>query len=220
MPFLWDTEPRAEERPPVWAAFATLGTQVERLVLANVACAVVLVPALVALAVPELPAAVRALLILATAVALAPATAVLYGLADEASRGRQIDVALARDLAQELARPALRTLSPLSLLFTALIAATLLLTPLLLSVTLLLSVSATYWGPLFLADPRQNCLVLARQSSRLALSRPEPTLRTWLACGAVALIGVISLAGIALAVPVLIALLHIHRHRDLVDTHR
>ncbi|UIX31986.1 hypothetical protein [Streptomyces sp. GQFP] len=212
MPFLWDTEPRAEERPPVWAAFATLGTQVERLALANVAWAVVLVPAVVALAFPELHALVRILLTLTTVTGLAPATAVLYGLADEACRGRQIDVALARELAGELTRPALRTLAPLSVLFGSLIAATVLLSPLLLCVTLLLSVTATYWGPLFLADPRRNSVSLARESARLALSRPEPTLRTWLACGFVALVGVISLAGIALVVPILIALLHTHRH--------
>ncbi|TDC20799.1 hypothetical protein E1265_20320 [Streptomyces sp. 8K308] len=47
---------------------------------------------------------------------------------------------------------------------------------------------------------------------------PEATLGTWLVCGAALVVGVVSLAGIALVVPVLIALQHLHRHRSLGPT--
>ena len=98
MPFLDDTGPRDEARGPVWAAFATVASQVERLVAANVVWAVQLAPGLVALGFPGLPGWLRVVLVLYSASVLPPATAVLYGLAAEACEGQHIDMGLAREL--------------------------------------------------------------------------------------------------------------------------
>ncbi|MBM7790120.1 hypothetical protein [Tenggerimyces flavus] len=113
MPFLQDLSPTDEARSPLWASFATLADQVERLVLVNVGWALQLMPGLVALAFPELPTWLRVALALYSATALPIATAVLYALAAEACRGQHVDLGLAMELCRSFAAPALRVLAPL-----------------------------------------------------------------------------------------------------------
>lgn len=222
MPFLDDIEPRDEPRRPVWAAVATVGGQVERLIAVNIGWALVLVPAAAALVAPVMPAWLRVLLALVSATALVPATAVLYGLAAQACTGQHVDAGLARELAREVAVPALRTLGPLYGTFgvgvwVAIAAAGAGLGPVVTVLTLALllwSVCAMYWGPAFVADPATPITALARQSVRLAWRRPERSVVTLLVVLLAGLVGVVSVAGIVLIVPVGVAVLQTHQYRD------
>lgn len=220
MPFLDDTGPRDEPRGPVWASFATVASQVERLVAANVVWALQLAPGLVALGFPELPGWLRVVLALYSASVLPPATAVLYGLAAEACEGQHVDVGLARELLRAYLRRSLLVLAPLygtfGVLVWLLVLATAFGVPLLVAVltaaVLLWSVCATYWGPLFVDRPALSAPGLARESVRLLWRRPEQTLGTWLVVVLAALAGVVSIGGLVLIVPMLIAILQTHRY--------
>jgi uncharacterized membrane protein len=223
MPFLDDTGPRDEPRGPVWAAFATVASQVERLVAANVVWAVQLAPGLVALGFPELPGWLRIVLALWSATVLPPATAVLYGLAAEACEGQHVDAELARELFRSSARRSLLVLAPLYgtfgvlvwLLVLAMAAGVPLLVTVLTAVALLWSVCATYFGPLFVDWHSLSAWGLAREAVRLVWRRPEQALVTWLVVALAALVGVVSIGGLVLIVPMLIAILHTHRYARL-----
>ncbi|GAB3415201.1 hypothetical protein [Flindersiella endophytica] len=223
MPFLDDTGPRDEPRGPVWAAFATVASQVERLVAANVVWAVQLAPGLVALGFPELPGWLRIVLALYSATVLPPATAVLYGLAAEACEGQHVDAGLARELLRSYVRRSLLVLAPLYgtfgvlvwLLVLAMAAGVPALVTALTAAALLWSVVATYFGPLFADRPSLSALGLARASVRLVWRRPEQALVTWLVVVLAALAGVVSVGGLVLIVPMLIAILQTHRYARL-----
>lgn len=222
MPFLDDIGPRDDPRGTVWATFATIGEQVERLVVVNLAWALQLVPGLAALAFPELPLWARAALGLYSATAVPPATAVLHGLAAEAGRRQHIDVDLARQYLRTHGARSLRTLAPLYgiggvLAWLAAAAAGYRADAALTLVTFALlvwSVVSVQWGPLFAADPDQPMLQLARQGIRLTLRRPEATLGTWALSGLFLLVGLVSIGGLCLVVPILIAVLQTHRQVD------
>jgi hypothetical protein len=223
MPFLDDTGPRDEARGPVWAAFATVASQVERLVAANVVWAVQLAPGLVALGFPDLPAWLRVVLVLYSASVLPPATAVLYGLAAEACEGQHIDLGLARELLRSYVRRSLLVLAPLYgtlgvlvwLLVLALAVGMPALVSVLTAAVLLWSVVAGYVGPLFVDRPALSALGLARASVRLVWRRPEQALGTWLVVVLAALVGVVSIGGFVLIVPMLVAILQTHRYLRL-----
>ncbi len=220
MPFLDDTGPRDERRGPVWASFATVASQVERLVAANVVWALQLAPGGLALAFPGLPAWLRIVLGLYSATTLPPATAVLFGMAAEACRGQHVDAGLAMELFRELAAPSLRTLAPLYgtfgvLVWAAVLASSQGLAPLVAVLTLavlLWSVCATYWGPVFAAQPELGFTALARTSAQLAWRRPDQTLGTWILVFAALLIGVVSIGGVVLIVPTFVTILQTHRY--------
>jgi hypothetical protein len=222
MPFLDDTGPRDERRGPIWASFATIASQVERMVAANLGWALQLVPALLALAFPQLPGWLRIVLGLYSATALPPATAVLFGLAAEACREQHIDMGLAGELLREYALRSARTLAPLYGTFGVLIWAAVLsdaqeLAPIvvvLTLVTLLWSVCGTYWGPLFVARPELSMTGLARESVRLSRRCPEGTLATWAMVGASWIVGAVSIGGLVLIVPMFVATLQTHRYRE------
>src|SRR5690606_36359462 len=80
MPFFDDTGIQTEvERGPLWSAFATFASQLERMVVLNLAWAMQLMPLIIALAFYRLPEPVRVALVIYTLAALPPATAALYG---------------------------------------------------------------------------------------------------------------------------------------------
>jgi hypothetical protein len=220
MPFLHDIDPRDEPRTPAWAAFATIGGQVERLVLVNVGWALQLAPGVIALAFPELPIWLRVVFLLYSATVLAPATAVLFGVARHACRGQHVDVQLVRELGRELTRPALRTLAPLygtfgvliwGLLAAGALGVAFLRAPLMLML-LLWSLCATYWGALLAHNPAAATMAIARDSVRLTWRFPGQTLWTWSLAVAALVIGAVSIGGLALVVPIFIAVLQTHRH--------
>ncbi|WP_069805637.1 hypothetical protein [Thermogemmatispora onikobensis] len=219
MPFFEEFEADAlsEEtlRRPIWGAFALLRDQLERLVALNVAWAVQLVPALVALAWPALPLGLRLLLVAYSALALLPATAVLFSGVARLNRQEPLDLATVRDELGRLLLPSLRTLAPLpglcGLLCLLIIVVAplqfLLLDILLRLLLLILLFSAAYWGPLFLAEPGQGAWSLLWQALRLAWRYPLLTAGSLLLALVVMLVGYLSIAGFFLIAPVLAALL-------------
>jgi len=227
MPFIDDAGVRDEPRGPIWDAFAVLADQIERVVLVNVGWASQLLPAILSLAFPEWPGWVRLALILYSATVLAPATATLYALAAYAWRRDHLSLDLTGQLLRELTVPSLRTLAPLYGTFGVLIwiwiglrslsPGSVLPAALIQFALLLLLVCATYWGPLLAAEPTSTSLDIARRSARLVWSYPAETLAT---CGVIMiafLIGVISIGGIFLVVPVLIAMLQTCRYGQLAE---
>ncbi|WP_020575862.1 hypothetical protein [Actinopolymorpha alba] len=216
LPFLDDVSPRDERRGLVWAAFATVAGQVERVVMANVVWAFQLAPGLAALAFPELPGWLRILLGLYSATALPPATAVLYGLAAQACRGQHVDAGLAVELFRAMAARSLRILAPLYGTFGVLgwlAVAAGGIGPLATVLTLAIlgwSVCATYWGPIFAAEPGRSFAGIARESVRLAWRHPERTLLIWVVAGLAVLVGVVSVGGLVLIVPALVSILQTH----------
>jgi hypothetical protein len=218
MPFFSDIGPSEEARSPLWASFATLADQVERLVVVNVCWALQLVPGLVALAFPELPVWLRVVLGLYSATVLPVATAVLYGLAAEACRGQHVDFELAMELARSYCARSLRVLAPLYGTFGVLVWLFVLLSGVapvqtaLTLVALLWSVCATWFAVTFVASPAASVVEVARRSVRLAWQRPERTLLTWLLTVLALLLGTVSIGGLVLIVPVFVAVLHTHQH--------
>lgn len=128
------------------------------------AWAVQLVPALVALAWPALPLGLRLLLVAYSALALLPATAVLFSGVARLNRQEPLDLAMLRDDLGRLLLPCLRTLAPLPGLCGLLCLLIIVVAPLqflLLDILfrlllLILLFSAAYWGPLFVAEPEQG----------------------------------------------------------------
>jgi hypothetical protein len=226
MPFLDDTGPRDERRGPIWASFATIASQVERLVAANIGWALQLAPGLLALAFPQLPGWLRIVLGLYSATALPPATAVLFGIAAEACRGQHLDLGLAGELLRAYALRSARTLAPLYGTFGILIWAAVLsdardIAPLVVVLTLVIllwSVCATFWGPLFVARPELSMAGMARESIRLTRRRPEGALATWAMVGLAWIVGAVSIGGLVLIVPMFVATLQTHRYRDVAGT--
>ncbi|MBX5449331.1 hypothetical protein [Thermogemmatispora sp.] len=202
-------------RRPIWGAFALLRDQLERIVALNVGWALQLMPALVALAWPVLPLGLRLLLVAYSALALMPATALLFSGVARLNRQEPLDLAIMRDELRRLALPSLWTLAPLPGLCGLLCLLIVVVSPLqflLLDVVLRLALlillfSAAYWGPLFVAEPRQGAWSLLRWALRLAWRYPWATACSLFLALVVMLIGYLSVAGFFLMAPVLAALL-------------
>ncbi len=214
MPFFDDSGIRLEEHQgALWRSFALFADQIERMIAASMGWSLQLLPAAGALAFPELPLAVRLLCIVYTSVAVIPATGILYGLALAAAEGEMVGMGLLREVWADLAWASLRSLLPLySLLVLLWSAVALLPLPFLLDVLgqlalLLGALLANYWGPLLAEDPARSASELLTASAGLVWAYPG---RTLLLCAVVFLLGLlatVSVAGLFLAAPVLIALL-------------
>lgn len=221
MPFFDNTGVDPEvRRGPLWGAFATLFDQLERMIAANIAWALQLVPALLAAMYPEWPLPLRLALLLYSAAALAVATAILYGVARAAVEGEPITVFLVRDLWSHMALPGVLTLSPLYAIFGLLLSlsGTAYVVDVLARLMLMLCfLFSMYWGPLFAEQPQQPALRIFRRSAALFWRYPG---RTLLVSGAVLLtllVGAISIGGLFLIVPVLVTLLQTHMHQALPE---
>jgi hypothetical protein len=222
MPFFDDSGIRLEEhRGLLWRTIALFGDQIERMVAANLGWSLHLLPAVIAFAFPGLPLALRILFIGYSSIAIIPATAVLYGLAAAACEGEQLDLHLAREMWDRLARPAFHSLLPLysmpGLLWGA---ATLMAPPLpvevLLRLVLLVGVVlAGYWGPALVDRPQASALELLFVSLRLFWRHPGRTLLLVLLVALLALLATISIGGLFLAAPVLIALLQVQQFKQI-----
>jgi hypothetical protein len=222
MAFFGDIGAREEERGPIWGPFAVVRENVERLVVVNVAWAVQLIPGILALAFPGLPGWVRVVMGVYSATAAIPATGVLFALALAATRGEHLSLELAGEKLRELAVPSFRTLAPLYGVFGALIWGAVLVGPAVPVVTtvatlgcLLWYLCATYWGPLFVGRPGGSAWSLAAESVRLVWRFPAETLATALAATVALVVGFVSVGGLVLIVPVVIALLQTRRYLDV-----
>ncbi|GAB3763274.1 hypothetical protein [Microlunatus parietis] len=215
MPFLENAGPDDAARPPVWEAFAVVRDQVERLVAVNVLWSLNLAPGVLAMAFPGWPLGLRTVLVIYTVVVIVPLTGMLYGVAAVAAEGQHVGYDSVRDALRVLARPSLRALAPLYLVTAAGVIGWALarhfdqaaVVTLLTAALLIWTVPAQYWGPLLARDPRQSAMSVLRGSVRLALDRPGATLGCWLMVGAVLVVGVISIGGLVLIVPVVAVLL-------------
>ncbi|MFI5835803.1 hypothetical protein ACIA5A_19205 [Micromonospora sp. NPDC051300] len=213
MPFLDDTGPRDDSsRGPVAQAFAVFAGQVERLVVVNLLWALQLVPGFAAVAFGDvLPTAVRLVLAGWTAIALAAGTAVLYAVAALAADGGHVGISEVREAVREFAGPGVRVLGPLYAGFGFLLWLLALPTPVPATVlagwlALLTLLIGGFWGPELAAHPEQGAARVLANSVRAWWRRPGGALTSAVVWVLLAAFGVLSVGGMFLAVPVLIAL--------------
>lgn len=222
MPFLGDIESRDEPRGPIWGPFAVIRDNVERLVALNLGWSLQLAPGAVALALPQLPLWLRVVMGLYSATAAIPATGVLYALSFAATRGEHLSLDLALHELRKIALPSFRVLTPLYGVFGVLIWAALLAGPTVPAVMtvvtlgcLLWYLCATYWGPLLVDCRELSAWQAAGRSAQLVWRYPVETLATALVAALALVVGMISIGGLVLIVPVVITLLHTQRFREL-----
>jgi hypothetical protein len=224
MPFQDDTGITLDEhRGPLWSVFAIFGSQLERLILLNLGWALQLVPAMAALILAGLPIPVRVLMVVYTGMAVPPATAVMYGMCSCAADEDMLHIDLLTEVFKDMAWPGLRTLAPLlgSLGLVAWLAqqanaAGLFPVSALLQIALLIMlVTANYWGPLLIVHPDRPAHELFAMALRLVWYYPAPTALLSLVVLVTGVIGAISIGGLFLAIPVIIALLQIQMFRRL-----
>ena len=222
MPFV-DIESRDESRGPIWGPFAIIRENVEQLLVLNLGWSLQLLPGVLALAFPQLPLWLRLTMGLYSATAVIPATGVLYALTLSATRGEPVSKELAILSWRELAPPSFRMLTPLYGVFGLLIWLAILVGPSMPLVTTLATLAcllwylcATYWGPMLAVDPHADVVSVARGSLRLVWRYPAETFVTGLVAAVALVVGMISIGGLVLIVPVVIALLHTQRYLDLI----
>lgn len=217
MPFFDDSGARPEqERSAVWRSFALIKDQLERLILINLLWALQAVPLLVAL-VFELPFALRVALSAYSALVLAPATATLFAVVADLSEGVPLDAAMLWGHFKEQIKPGFLKLLPLLSLFywLALLAGYasgrgwLAVDVLAQLVFLLLLVLSLSWGPLLVCEPQLQAWGILSRSVQRLLKFPGRTLLLGLVCLLALALGIVSIAGLMLIVPVLIALFQV-----------
>ena len=158
-----------------------------------------------------------------SATTLIPATGVLYALTFAAARGEHLSMELAIQSWRELALPSFRTLTPLYGVFGVLIWLAIIAGPAMPIVTTLATLAgllwylcATFWGPMLAAHPDADVASVIRGSILLVWRYPAQTLVTALVAAVALVVGMVSIGGLVLIVPVVIALLHTQRYLDLV----
>jgi MFS family permease len=220
MPFFENTglDPNVE-RGPLWGAFATLFEQLERFIVLNVAWSGQAIPLILALMFPDWWLGIRILLMLYSGLALAAATGTAYGLVSAAVDHETLSVDVARDYFAKLALPGILTLAPLYGLFGLLIGLTgwiggnpsLFILDILIRLLLLITLACSmYWGPLLAESPSASFITVGRRSLRLVWRDPGRTLLVMGVVGIALIIGAISIGGLFLVVPVVVALLQTH----------
>jgi hypothetical protein len=226
MPFMDDTGIQTEvDRGPLWSAFAAFGSQLERMVVLNLVWAVQLLPFIIAIAFYLLPDAVRVALVLYTLLALPPATAALYGTVAQAINDEHISPQVVRNQLGRLWLAGYKNLGPLLGLvgFMAWVsqqAQTTLISGLMQLGLLLILVCANYWGPLTAAAPQRSPLAVLAESVRLVWRYPIQALLVSGVVGLALVLGAISVGGLFLAVPVIIALLQTYMWRFITVPRR
>jgi hypothetical protein len=223
MPFVADIETRDESRGPIWGPFAVIHDKVELLLVLNLGWSMQLLPGVLALAFPQLPLWLRLTMGIYSATALIPATGVLYALTLAAARGEQVSMELALLSLRDLALPSFRTLSPLYGVFGVLIWLAIMVGPAMPVMTTLATLTcllwylcATFWGPMLVVYPDAGVASVVRGSIVLLWRYPAETFVTALVAAVALVVGMISIGGLVLIVPVVIALLHTQRYLDLV----
>ena len=223
MPFFDDTGARPEEeRHPVWRALALAREQLERVIWLNLLWAAQTAPLLLAWALPGLPSWARTAMTLYTAVAILPATGMMFAALNALSDGAPLSNELFWESLRAQFAPSFLKLFPLSSGFVWLGWAAVFfaergwLWPDVLArlAFLLLTVCALYWGALMVARPELSAWGILKESARLAWRRPAPTLLTGLACLFALALGVISLGGFFLIAPALMVLMQVELHRS------
>ncbi|MCS6842995.1 MAG: hypothetical protein NZ528_01525 [Caldilineales bacterium] len=220
MPFFEDTGPRPEEeRSPIWRAVAHIGERPEQMVALNLLWTLQAAPLLLAWAFPAWPLPLRLALSLYTAVALIPVGAALLELLAAVGRGQPVG---REDLGPALRRHAWRSLRvfvPLFTLVAGLLGLTVWadgreLTALGVATRLALlwlGVLSVHWGGAYL-EGCEAWGVLA-VSARRFWQRPGLTLAAALVAALALLLGLASVGGFFLIVPVFLGLLQVELAR-------
>jgi len=223
MPFVADIETRDESRGPIWGPFAVVRDNVELLLVLNLGWSLQLLPGVLALAFPQLPLWLRLIMGIYSATALIPATGVLYALTLAATRGEQLSMEPAIQSWRDLALPSFRTLAPLYGVFGVLIWLAIIVGPTMPVMTTLATLAcllwylcATYWGPMLVVHPDADVASVVRGALLLVWRYPAETFVTGLVAAVALVVGMVSIGGLVLIVPVVIALLHTQRYLDLV----
>jgi len=225
MPFFEDIGADDEVlQRPIWGAFALIKDNLERLVITNLAWSLQFVPAMLALAFTGLPTILRVLLLLYSAIVLVPATGTLFRLMARVAGYEALRFELVKEEFHEVALRSFICLSPLFgmvgllLWFTVLASfAHIILLDILMRFTLLvLFVCASYWGPLFAEYSMRSPLFILQQSLLLVWRYPAPTLLTGAVVLLAMIIGTVSIGGLFLIVPVVVALLQTRRCYELL----
>jgi hypothetical protein len=229
MPFLADIDTDDEVlQRPIWGVFALLKDNLERLIAVNIGWALQLLPAIAAFGFTTLPLVVRVLLVLYSATALAPATAILFTLIARVCHGEALRLSMLKEDIQTLTLPGFLRFAPLFGLLgvcfwlTILVAFVhvLFLDILIRFVLLGLLLCSLYWGPLFAEYPQEAPWSLLRRSFSLIWHYPGATVLTGSIVLLAMFIGAISIGGLVLIVPVVVALLQTRRcHELLVRQH-
>jgi hypothetical protein len=223
MPFVGDIETRDESRGPIRGPFAVVRDNVELLLILNLGWSIQLLPGVLALAFPQLPLWLRLTMGIYSATALIPGTGVLYALTLAATRGEQVSMDLAIQSLRDLALPSFRTLAPVYGVFGLLIWLAIIVGPAMPVMTTLATLAcllwylcATFWGPMIAVHPDAAVASVVRDSLLLVWRYPAETFVTALVAAVALVVGMVSIGGLMLIVPVVIALLHTQRYLDLV----
>jgi hypothetical protein len=223
MPFVADIETRDDSREPIWGPFAVIRANVELLLVLNLGWSMQLLPGVLALAFPPLPLWLRLTMGIYSATALIPATGVLYALTLAATRGEHVSMELAILSLRDLALPSFRTLTPLYGVFGVLIWLAIIVGPAMPILTMLVTLTcllwylcAMFWGPMLVTHPEADVASLVRSSILLVWRYPAESFVTGLVAAVALVVGMVSIGGLVLIVPVVIVLLHTQRYLDLM----
>jgi hypothetical protein len=223
MPFVADIETRDDSRGPIWGPFAVIRDNVELLLVLNLGWSMQLLPGVLALAFPPLPLWLRLIMGIYSATALIPATGALYALTLAATRGEHVSMELAILSLRDLALPSFRTLTPLYGVFGVLIWLAIIVGPAMPILTMLVTLTcllwylcAMFWGPMLVTHPEADVASLVRGSILLVWRYPAESFVTGLVAAVALVVGMVSIGGLVLIVPVVIVLLHTQRYLNLV----
>jgi hypothetical protein len=223
MPFVADIETRDDSRGPIWGPFAVIRDNVELLLVLNLGWSMQLLPGVLALAFPPLPLWLRLIMGIYSATALIPATGALYALTLAATRGEHVSMELAILSLRDLALPSFRTLTPLYGVFGVLIWLAIIVGPAMPILTMLVTLTcllwylcAMFWGPMLVTHPESDVASLVRGSILLVWRYPAESFVTGLVAAVALVVGMVSIGGLVLIVPVVIVLLHTQRYLDLM----
>ncbi len=226
MPFFDDNAPdESALRSPVWSSFAIVKDNLERLIAVNLFWSLQLLPALVALAFSWWWPWLRILFVLGSATSLAASTGVLYGMVKRVCEQEPLSLDLLRDTFRELALPSMRKLAPLYgtggvCLFLVLlvpITRSLALEVAVYYCAILLLVLSMYWGPLFADNPDVSAWTMFKRSVLFVWRYPAQTVISGFVILFALALGAISIGGIFLIVPVLIAILQTRRYQEVAE---
>lgn len=213
MPFQENSGVNLEEMPgPLWRSFGLFGDQIERMVALNVAWSIHLLPAIIALAFGSIPLALRVILLIYTGAVLPAMTGWLYGMIAAVCELESLSPELARVVWRKMALPGLRSLGPL-LGFLGLLGwlgftlgSTVIGLLAYLALFFVLA-SATLWGPYLAYNPDWHALQIFIAALRMLWAQPGLMLLLAIWVLLAGLLGIVSVGGLFLAVPVIIGLL-------------
>jgi len=224
MPFFDDSGTRPEEhRGPFFSTFALLFDQIERMIALNIAWSIQLIPAILAFAFPSFPIWGRALLLAYTAIAIFPATGLLYKMVASACDGDLMNFEAGKEFLRGGFLPSLLTLLPLYSIFGWLVLLAILtsgkqwfIVNVAIQVLFLLTaVCSIYWGPLFVEKPNR-ILDILKTSVRIVWGSPSTTSVTGFSVLLAIALGLVSVGGLFLIVPVFVALLETQVFRNVM----